>query len=258
MRAQARGRARSCSARRRRRSSRTRTRAAASTGGCALPRADRRAGPADGRDRGPARGAASRRRPDPDAAAARGARRRGSRAASRRCCCSTAAATPRACSAASAGRRRLCPNCSVSLTLHQGGPRARAATTARHEARTPGACPSCQGAYLRLTGYGTEKVVEAVRRRFPRRAWSGSTATCAARRGALAQVLAAFEAGETRHPGRHADDRQGPRLPARHARGRDRRGRRARPARLPRRRAHVPAPDPGRGPRGARRTCRAR
>ena len=49
-----------------------------------------------------------------------------------------------------------------------------------------------------------------------------------------------------------ADDREGPRLSARHARRRARRRRGAPPARLPRRRAHLPAPGPGVGTRRPR------
>jgi hypothetical protein len=54
------------------------------------------------------------------------------------------------------------------------------------------------------------------------------------------------------HPARHADDRQGARLPQRHAGRRHQRRRRHEPARLPRQRAHVPAPHPGRRPRRPR------
>jgi primosomal protein N' (replication factor Y) (superfamily II helicase) len=55
-----------------------------------------------------------------------------------------------------------------------------------------------------------------------------------------------------RHPARHADDRQGARLPQRHAGRRHQRRRRHEPAGLPRQRAHLPAPHPGRRPRRPR------
>ena len=118
--------------------------------------------------------------------------------------------------------------------------------------RAPAA--SCKGEYLRLAGlrHG-EGAWRRCGRRCPRRASSASTATspCAAAR--WQQRAGRLRGGGDGHPRRHADDRQGPRLPARDAGGRDRRRRRPRPARLPRRRAHVPAPDPGRGPRRPRR-----
>ncbi len=57
------------------------------------------------------------------------------------------------------------------------------------------------------------------------------------------------------HAGGHADDCQGARLPARHAGGRDLRGRRPGDGRFPCRRAHVPAADPGGRPRRPRRAA---
>ena len=56
--------------------------------------------------------------------------------------------------------------------------------------------------------------------------------------------------------GRHPDDRQGPRLPAGHAGRRGLGRRRARPARLPRRRADLPADHPGGRPGRPRRAPR--
>ena len=74
-----------------------------------------------------------------------------------------------------------------------------------------------------------------------------------ARKGAQRAILAALPPRRARRPGRHADGREGPRRARRDA-GRCHR-RRPRPAlpRLPRGRAHVPAADPGRGPRRPRR-----
>src|SRR5262249_46269731 len=65
-----------------------------------------------------------------------------------------------------------------------------------HEARTPEACPSCRGAYLRLTGFGTEKVAEAVAAALPQARVDRLDRDRARRRGALMQTLAAFERGE--------------------------------------------------------------
>jgi primosomal protein N' (replication factor Y) len=62
---------------------------------------------------------------------------------------------------------------------------------------TPRACGSCKGEYLRLTGYGTEKVLEAVRAALPTARVERLDRDLAVRRGAVARVLAAFEAGET-------------------------------------------------------------
>jgi primosomal protein N' (replication factor Y) len=94
------------------------------------------------------------------------------------------------------GQEASCPNCSVSLTLHHGGDRALCHYCG-HDVRSPSVCPACRGAYLRLTGYGTEKVVEAVQAAVPAARVERLDRDRAARRGVLAQVLARFEAGET-------------------------------------------------------------
>jgi primosomal protein N' (replication factor Y) (superfamily II helicase) len=93
------------------------------------------------------------------------------------------------------GQEAMCPNCSVSLTLHRTGRLARCHYCG-HEARTPEACPSCHGAYLRLTGFGTEKVAEAVAAALPAARVERLDRDRASRRGVLAQTLAAFERGD--------------------------------------------------------------
>jgi primosomal protein N' (replication factor Y) len=92
------------------------------------------------------------------------------------------------------GEQAACPNCSVSLTLHRGGSRALCHYCG-HDVRAPPACPSCHGAYLRLTGFGTERVVEAVRTALPAARVERLDRDRARRRGVVAQVLAAFEEG---------------------------------------------------------------
>jgi primosomal protein N' (replication factor Y) len=92
------------------------------------------------------------------------------------------------------GLEAMCPNCSVSLTLHSTGRVARCHYCG-HEARTPDSCPSCRGAYLRLTGFGTEKVTEAVQGALPTARIERLDRDRARRRGVLAQTLAAFEQG---------------------------------------------------------------
>jgi primosomal protein N' (replication factor Y) len=93
------------------------------------------------------------------------------------------------------GMQASCPNCSVSLTVHRAG-----ATTECHycgfESRSPTTCPSCHGAYLKLTGHGTEKVLEAVHAVFPGARVERVDRDLARRRGALGRTLAAFERGD--------------------------------------------------------------
>jgi primosomal protein N' (replication factor Y) len=92
------------------------------------------------------------------------------------------------------GLQASCPNCSVALTLHHGGRRALCHYCG-HEAATPAACGACRGAYLRLSGFGTEKVVEAVKAAVPQARVDRLDRDRAGRRGVVAQVLAAFEGG---------------------------------------------------------------
>jgi primosomal protein N' (replication factor Y) len=93
------------------------------------------------------------------------------------------------------GQEAMCPNCSVTLTLHQGG-RSALCHYCGHEAKAPTACPSCRGAYLRLTGFGTEKVVEAIHAAIPSARVERLDRDRVRRRGVLARTLAAFENGE--------------------------------------------------------------
>jgi primosomal protein N' (replication factor Y) len=94
------------------------------------------------------------------------------------------------------GAQATCPNCSVALTVHGAGRRALCHYCG-HDVKAPAACPTCRGQYLRLTGFGTERVVEAVRAAFPKARVDRLDRDQASRRGALARTLAAFEAGET-------------------------------------------------------------
>jgi primosomal protein N' (replication factor Y) len=94
------------------------------------------------------------------------------------------------------GQSASCPNCSVLLTVHQGG-RTAQCHYCGFQSRAPRACSYCKGEYLRLAGYGTEKVVEAVNAALPGARVDRLDRDRAARRGELARVLAAFAAGET-------------------------------------------------------------
>ena len=93
------------------------------------------------------------------------------------------------------GQQAMCPNCSVALTLHHGG-RTALCHYCGHEQSAPTSCLSCRGAYLRLSGYGTERVAEAVAAAVPKARVDRLDRDRASRRGAVAEVLAAFEAGE--------------------------------------------------------------
>ncbi|MBI4265037.1 MAG: primosomal protein N' [Acidobacteria bacterium] len=98
-----------------------------------------------------------------------------------------------------------CPNCSVSLTVHRaraGPPRAASkGWTARchycnYAMTVPAACRKCAAPYLEQAGFGTEKVEQHLRERFPDARIARLDRDAVRRRGALASLLSRFAAGE--------------------------------------------------------------
>ena len=158
-----------------------------------------------------------------------------------------------------------CPNCSVSLTVHTRtahrlrGRGCRALAARCHYCNfsrvVPKAVPEVRGAVPRArrlrhrAGRGRDRA--ALSRT---RASAASIATRFAGAAAWPRCCDRFAQRRARRAGRHADDREGPRLSAGHAGRRHLGGRRPRPGRLPRRRAHVPAAHAGGRPRRPRRT----
>jgi primosomal protein N' (replication factor Y) len=101
-----------------------------------------------------------------------------------------------------------CPNCSVSLTVHrsrEGLSRAGDASRGRWRARchycnyslsVPTACRKCAAPYLEHAGFGTERIEEHLRERFPAARIGRIDRDAIRRKGALTNLLAAFAAGE--------------------------------------------------------------
>ena len=90
-----------------------------------------------------------------------------------------------------------CPNCSVSLTVH----RARRGWRGRchycdYSMDVPRSCRTCAAPYLEQTGFGTEKVEQLLRERFPAARVSRVDRDSVRRRGALTSLLSRFAAGE--------------------------------------------------------------
>ena len=140
--------------------------------------------------------------------------------------------------------------------LARPAPRRRACSPATTAATARG-CPStlpgrASRSSVARHGAGTERL-EA-------RARAGRAAGVAPgrRRRAARRRPAGVRGGADRRARRHADGRQGPRLPRRDARRRARRRRDAALPRLPRRGAHVRAGRPARRPRGPRQRRRPR
>ena len=110
----------------------------------------------------------------------------------------------------------------------------------------PADCPRCASPYLRQFGAGTQRVEAELAQRSPDLPVVRMDADTTKGKGGHERALAEFEALRLGRAARHADDREGARLPGGHARRRDQRRHHAAPAGLPRRGAHVPAARAGR------------
>jgi primosomal protein N' (replication factor Y) len=90
-----------------------------------------------------------------------------------------------------------CPNCSISLTVHtaRNGWRARC-HYCNYSMTVPRACRKCAAPYLEQAGFGTEKVEQHLRDRFPEARIGRVDRDSVRRRGALASLLSRFAAGE--------------------------------------------------------------
>ena len=89
-----------------------------------------------------------------------------------------------------------CPNCSVSLTVH----RARRGWRARchycnYATDVPTACRKCAAPYLEHTGFGTEKVEQQLRERFPEARIGRVDRDSVRRKGELTKLLMQFSTG---------------------------------------------------------------
>ena len=88
-----------------------------------------------------------------------------------------------------------CPNCSVSLTFHQGENRLKCHLCG-HAALAPRKCPKCSDPSIRYAGYGTEKIEGTVRKLFPSAAVARMDADSMSKKDAYRQTLQAFRTGK--------------------------------------------------------------
>ena len=90
-----------------------------------------------------------------------------------------------------------CPNCSISLTVHaaRNGWRARC-HYCNYSVMVPKACRKCAAPYLEHTGFGTEKVEQHLRDRFPDARIGRVDRDSVRRKGALTSLLTRFAAAE--------------------------------------------------------------
>jgi primosomal protein N' (replication factor Y) len=92
------------------------------------------------------------------------------------------------------GHRIQCPSCSVSLVVHQRSGDLRC-HYCDHRARTPTACPACNGNLLDAVGAGTEKVAHHLGRLFPGVTSAILDRDTVRRRSGLQDTLGAFASG---------------------------------------------------------------
>ena len=94
------------------------------------------------------------------------------------------------------GAAAQCPHCSVALVLHLRGEQAQCHYCGLTRA-TPSKCSMCRGDYLRLQGYGTQRVVEVLAASFKEARLDRIDRDIASRRGAVESALKKFEDHET-------------------------------------------------------------
>ena len=97
----------------------------------------------------------------------------------------------------------LCRECGDRLSAPTARSRSRCTTAVDpichycgHKVETARKCASCGGVYLKLSGYGTEKVAERSPGLFPGREWPGWIGTPSRDGEPCRQTLASFEAGD--------------------------------------------------------------
>lgn len=93
------------------------------------------------------------------------------------------------------GAQLSCQNCSVLLTIHYAGARALCHYCG-FECETPTTCAMCKGSYMKLQGFGTERLAEIVAAAFPSARVARLDRDAVKRRGELARLLRSFEVGE--------------------------------------------------------------
>jgi primosomal protein N' (replication factor Y) len=90
-----------------------------------------------------------------------------------------------------------CPNCTISLTVHTARPGWRARCHyCNYSMMVPKACRKCAAPYLEQAGFGTEKVEQQLRDRFPGARIGRVDRDSVRRKGALTSILSRFAASE--------------------------------------------------------------
>lgn len=93
------------------------------------------------------------------------------------------------------GHVAQCAHCSVALTYHRDDERIRCHLCG-HAEQAPRVCPACRDPGIRHSGFGTQKVEEAVRKVFPAARVARMDADSMARKGAYRETLDRFRAAK--------------------------------------------------------------
>ncbi|MBQ4037633.1 MAG: primosomal protein N' [Clostridia bacterium] len=89
-----------------------------------------------------------------------------------------------------------CPNCSVSLTLHNGKSKYLSCHYCGHATPLPESCPECGGAHLSPHGYGIQQLQEELKEVFPKaRVIRMDSDTTTAKNG-CDELISAFQEGQ--------------------------------------------------------------
>jgi primosomal protein N' (replication factor Y) len=95
----------------------------------------------------------------------------------------------------SCGAVRECPNCSISLTVHQGPPRLRCHYCA-HDEPVPRTCPECGHAVQHQKGIGTQQLERMLSERFPEARLARMDLDTTSTKWSHHRILEAFGRGE--------------------------------------------------------------
>lgn len=89
-----------------------------------------------------------------------------------------------------------CKNCDVSLTFHKGLNQLTCHYCG-YIYQPPRICPACEGADLRNRGFGTEKIEDEIKARFPKATVARMDLDTTRTRSAYERIIADFEQGKT-------------------------------------------------------------
>ena len=110
------------------------------------------------------------------------------------------------------GERLQCANCSVTLTFHKRD-RRMLCHYCNYATPVPERCPKCESEYIQFIGVGSERVEQELGACFSESPHRAAGSRYRRRQARLRNHPGRLPRASLRHPGGHADDRQGSRHP---------------------------------------------